>query len=114
MATYTSTICLINIFLAKTAQKGKKMNNLAKIGHTYSMRSINQDIKGTIDKVKELKGESFIIKVNRGRNRIETIEGVVESTYPAIFTVRAAGGELNTFSYNDILSKNILFYRKSK
>lgn len=78
------------------------------------MRNINQDIKGTIDQLKELKGESFIIKVNRGRNRIETIEGVVESTYPAIFTVRAAGGELNTFSYNDILSKNILFYRKSK
>ncbi|HOB63790.1 MAG: hypothetical protein GX095_05920 [Clostridiales bacterium] len=78
------------------------------------MRTVNQDIKGTIDKVKEIKGQSFIIRVNRGRNRIETFEGVVESTYPAIFTVRAAGGELNSFSYNDILSKNILFYRKRK
>jgi uncharacterized protein Veg len=34
---------------------------------------------------------------------------MIESTYPAVFTVRAVGGELSTFSYADILSKNILF-----
>lgn len=76
------------------------------------MRNINQDIKGTIEKLNEMKGAYYIIKVNRGRNRIETIEGVIENTYPAIFTVRAAGGELNTFSYADLLSKNIMFRPK--
>jgi len=76
------------------------------------MREIQQDIKGTIEKIKEMKGGSYIIRVNRGRNRIETLEGKIENTYPAIFTVRAVGGELNTFSYADLLSKNILFKKK--
>ena len=76
------------------------------------MRIIEQDIKGTIEKIKEMKGNSYVIKVNRGRNRIETIEGKIENTYPAIFTVRVAGGELTTFSYADLLSKNILFKKQ--
>lgn len=76
------------------------------------MRTVYQDVKGTIEKLNEMKGQSYIIKVNRGRNRIETIDGMIESTYPAIFTVRAAGGELSTFSYADLLSRNIFFKRK--
>ena len=78
------------------------------------MRNIQQDIKGTIQKLTEMKGVNYIIKVNRGRNRIETIEGMIENIYPAIFTVRATGGELNTFSYADLLSKNIMFKPKTK
>ncbi|MCL2630338.1 MAG: Veg family protein [Firmicutes bacterium] len=73
------------------------------------MRTITQDIKGTIEKLNSIKGKNYIIRVNRGRNRYETYEGFVESTYPSIFTVRCVTGELNTFSYADLLSRNILF-----
>lgn len=76
------------------------------------MRTVNQDIKGTIEMLNGMKGGSYIIKINRGRNRIETVEGVIENTYPAIFTVRVADGEVSTFSYADLLSKNILFRKK--
>lgn len=75
------------------------------------MRTINQDISKTIDQIKDMKGTSVKIKVNRGRNKIEEIEGIVENVYPSIFTVRSAAGELSSFSYSDILARNILFYR---
>lgn len=76
------------------------------------MRNINQNIKWTIDRIREMKGVPLYVKVNRGRNKFETIEGVIESAYPAVFTVRASGGEINTFSYADILARNIFFYQK--
>ncbi|MGI6213122.1 MAG: Veg family protein [Christensenellales bacterium] len=75
------------------------------------MREINQDIDATKRQVTDLKGITIRLRVNRGRNRIETIHGSVESTYPSIFTVRHLDGDLSSFSYNDILAKNILFYR---
>ncbi|MFA5448921.1 MAG: Veg family protein [Clostridia bacterium] len=78
------------------------------------MRTISQDITGTINRLKQMKGINYIIKVNRGRNRIETIEGVIESVYPAIFTVRTDAGELNSFSYADLFSRNISFKAKQE
>lgn len=75
------------------------------------MRVINQDINKTIEQIKDMKGVLIKLKVNRGRNKIEEIEGVVESVYPSIFTVRSTSGELSSFSYSDILARNILFYR---
>lgn len=73
------------------------------------MRVINQDIDGTIRRVKDITGKRIRLRVNRGRNKIELLEGAVESVYPKIFTFRKTDGELNSFSYSDILSKNVLF-----
>ncbi len=75
------------------------------------MREISQDINNTINQVKNLTGIRIKLKVNRGRNKIEVLEGKVESTYPKIFTVRKTDGELSSYSYSDILAGNILFYR---
>lgn len=75
------------------------------------MREIIQDIDATKRQVTHLRGMTIRLRVNRGRNRIETICGAVEDTYPSIFTVRHLDGDLSSFSYNDILAKNILFYR---
>lgn len=76
------------------------------------MRTINQDITKTIEQVKDMQGINIKLKVNRGRNKIEEIEGVVEDVYPSIFTIRSTSGELSSFSYSDILARNILFYRQ--
>ncbi len=75
------------------------------------MREIIQDVNLTIRLVKDMTGRKIKLKVNRGRNKIELMEGSVESVYPKIFTFRKTDGELNCFSYSDILSKNIKFYR---
>ena len=73
------------------------------------MRVIKQDIAKTIEQVRDMQGVTVKFKVNRGRNKIEEIEGVVENVYPSIFTIRSVSGELSSFSYSDILAKNILF-----
>jgi len=73
------------------------------------MRIIQQDIANTINQVSRLKGMNVKLKVNRGRNRIETVEGMLENAYPSIFTVRTKSGDINSFSYSDILAKNIFF-----
>ena len=69
-------------------------------------------IVGIKKKVSDIKGLDVMVRVNRGRNRIEMLAGAVESVYPAVFTVRTAAGELATFSYSDVIAKNIIFVKK--
>lgn len=78
------------------------------------MRSINQDIQYTKLQVKKLVGRSVRLKVNRGRNKIEIIDGEIDAVYPQIFTIKNDNGDINSFSYSDILAKNITFYRSAK
>lgn len=78
------------------------------------MRTIPQNIDCTKIQVKNLIGEPVRLKVNRGRNKIEFIDGMVENAYPQIFTIRSPNGELNSFSYSDVLAKNIIFYASQK
>ena len=80
-------------------------------GNNRRMREITQDINKTITLVKGIAGTRIKLKVNRGRNKIDVMEGSVESVYPRIFTFRRSDGELSSFSYSDILSNNIKFYR---
>ncbi len=54
----------------------------------------------------------MVVKVNRGRNKIERYEGEIESTYPKVFTVRLTDGGLSSFTYADVLAKNILFLKR--
>lgn len=73
------------------------------------MREINNNINGLMENVRALTGLRVKIKVNRGRNKIELIEGILENAYPNIFTVRKLSGELNSFSYADIIANNVKF-----
>ena len=75
------------------------------------MREIVQNVDYTKNLVKEMTGVKVKLKVNRGRNKIETFLGAVENVYPQIFTFRKDNGELSSFCYSDILSKNVKFYR---
>lgn len=81
------------------------------LGNNSGMREIIQDIDRTIRQVKDITGIKIKLKVNRGRNKIELMEGAVENVYPKIFTFRKTDGELSSFSYSDILSKNIKFFK---
>ncbi len=73
-------------------------------------RDANQII---IAKLKNMQGHPLTVKVNRGRNKIELYDGVIEDMYPNVFTVRTSSGALQTFSYADITAKNILFYKRA-
>ena len=61
--------------------------------------------------VRLLTGMHVKIKVNRGRNKTELIAGILENAYPNIFTVRKTSGEVSSFSYADVISKNVRFLR---
>lgn len=74
------------------------------------MRNIPHDIDLTKLQVKKLIGTPIRLKVNRGRNKIEFIDGKIENAYPQIFTMRSLSGEINSFSYSDVLAKNITFF----
>lgn len=75
------------------------------------MREISQDVDYTKALIKKITGVNIKIKVNRGRNKTELLSGMVENTYPKIFTFRTPNGELSSFSYADILSNNIRFLK---
>ena len=70
------------------------------------------DTESTIAKLNNMRGYPLKVKVNRGRNKIETVDGVIENTYPNVFTVRLQDGGLNTFTYADVMARNILFYKR--
>ena len=63
----------------------------------YCMRKVNLDIKEIIEIISNLKGQSVKMHVNKGRKRIEKYTGIIEHTYPRIFTVKL--NENNTQSY---------------
>lgn len=89
--------------------------NFRRRGNNRGMRSnLNLgDTASAIDRLNKLKGYPLIVKVNRGRNKIERLEGEIEATYPNVFTIRLADGGLSSFSYADVLSKNVLFLRST-
>lgn len=58
-------------------------------------------------KIEDLTGKKVSAKVNIGRNKFEIFEGIIISTYPFLFTIKV-NNETKSFSYADILTKNII------
>ena len=60
--------------------------------------------------IKDLVGEKMLFKVNLGRNKKECFEGIIENTYPSVFTVRTKS-IIKSISYSDILTKDVIIKR---
>lgn len=60
-------------------------------------------------KISELKGQRLSVAVNKGRKKVLHLSGVIEDTFPAVFTFRAAAGEIVSFSYTDVICGDIRF-----
>ena len=65
-----------------------------------------------IDKVKEkvesYKDKTIKFKYNGSRNQIEKFEGVITTTYPAIFIIETNDdNKVKAFSYNDVITSNL-------
>ena len=58
-------------------------------------------------KLTELKGKNLSVAVNRGRNKITHIDGMIVDMFPSVFTFRAAAGELVSFPYSDVICGEI-------
>lgn len=79
-----------------------------------------QDALGEIKKSLEARiGEKIRLKANRGRRKTYEKEGVLENTYPSIFTIRVDEKNYNqrlSFTYVDVLTETVElnFYREEE
>ena len=80
-------------------------------GNTLFMNKTNFPLNDIITEINSLKGLRVKLKVNRGRNKTELIEGIIENAYPNIFTVRKISGEIHSFGYADVISRNVRFLK---
>ena len=74
------------------------------------MREIILKIDEVKRRVGMIVGQPMTFEINRGRNKFVKFEGYVQDAYPAIFTVRClmeGEDELQSYSYNDILTRNV-------
>lgn len=79
------------------------------------MRKIIRQIDEVKRRIGLIKGKELSFEINRGRNKFVKFDGYIENTYPAIFTIRTlAEGEdsLQSYSYNDILTRNVRINKK--
>ena len=79
--------------------------------HNFSMRNnlSIEEIKSQIDK---LKGQNIKMLVNKGRKKIEKLQGTVQNLYPSVFTVmldEENGKSLATYSYTEVLCGHVKF-----
>ena len=54
-------------------------------------------------------GSRVMIQLDRGRNKVDVQEGVIQEAYPSVFTilVEDTDDQLLSFSYTDIITKEI-------
>lgn len=78
------------------------------------MQKVVRTIASIKSSVERLKGQSVDMRVDYGRKRIVNRRGVIDSTYPAVFTVIMEPGELANFSYTDILCGTLVISQRSK
>ena len=58
-------------------------------------------------------GSKVLIQLDRGRNKVDIQEGVIQNAYPSVFTILVNDDsdvnppQLLSFSYNDIITKDI-------
>ena len=70
------------------------------------MRKVNLDIKDIIEIISNLKGQNVKMHVNKGRKRIEKYRGIIDHTYPSIFTVKLSDKNTQSYlsySYSEVL-----------
>ncbi len=59
-----------------------------------------------------LKGKEINMEVNKGRNRIVKLSGIIDQVYPSMFVIKPCEKvdlDRMSFSYNDVLCGDISF-----
>ena len=73
------------------------------------MRRCAVSVQEVKNKIAELKGKRLMVAVNKGRKKVMRLSGVIEDTFPSVFTFRAAAGDIVSFSYSDVICGDIVF-----
>lgn len=62
--------------------------------------------------VKDLQGKSIEMVINRGRNKLVTLNATIDKVYPSMFIIKPESSMMldrTSFSYSDILCGDIKF-----
>lgn len=71
------------------------------------------DISKVRASVRQQCGRKVLIQLDRGRNKIDIQEGVIQKAYPSVFTILVNDEQeqnppqLLSFSYSDIITRDI-------
>ena len=76
------------------------------------MRKAVYGLNEVKEKIKELKGQSVKLSINRGRKKIDIVTATINDVYPSVFTIKI-DEKLQTFSYFDVLCSDIVFNESS-
>ena len=60
------------------------------------------------ERIAGLKGKELQMEINRGRKRFESVTATIDNVYPSVFTIRSANDALQTFSYFDVISGDVV------
>ena len=74
------------------------------------MRKAGLEIKTVIEKIKEMKGQTLKMEVNKGRKKIEEYIATIQNIYPSVFTVvikEPQNKGKQSFSYSDVLCGDV-------
>ncbi len=72
-----------------------------------------QDISRVRASVHQQCGRRVLIQLDRGRNKVDIQEGVIQKAYPSVFTIliddeqEQNPPQLLSFSYSDIITRDI-------
>ena len=84
------------------------------MGHTYAMIKPTKNIKDVKQMVKDCRAQRVAVRVNLGRNKSMSYNGILSEIYPALFTVKPdEEGFLGktAYSYSDLLCGNVKIKR---
>ena len=71
------------------------------------------DFNKVRESVKQQCGNKVVIRLDRGRNKVDIQHGVIKAAYPSVFTIlvndedSSKRAQLLSFSYTDIITKEI-------
>ncbi len=71
------------------------------------------DFNRVRESVKQQCGNKVVIRLDRGRNKVDIQHGVIKAAYPSVFTIlvndedSSKPAQLLSFSYTDIITKEI-------
>ena len=71
------------------------------------MRKILREFDDVKKRITELRGQSVLMNINRGRKKIDTISATIKDIYPSVFTIKTQDEKLQTFSYFDVLCGDV-------
>ena len=73
------------------------------------MRKVNSNVSMVIEEIEKLKGENIYMEINKGRKKVEKYQGIIENTYPSIFTVNVGDGKnALSYSYTEVLCGDVV------